>query len=84
MRLIWAVVPLASLALGACALGETPLPGTTKILDEMPRVDNSTKAPCWMQKAVAAQNSYVDSIKQKREIVYAAPCVVDKPKAVTS
>jgi len=80
MRLILAVVPLASLALGACALGETPLPATSKIIDEMPRVDNSTKAPCWLQKAIAAQNSYVDSIKQKREIVYSAPCVIDKTR----
>jgi len=78
MRLILVPALLTNLALGACALNETPLPASSKILDEMPRVDNSTKAPCWMQKAVAAQNSYVDSIKQKREIVYSAPCVVDK------
>lgn len=80
MRLRLAVALLASLALGACALGETQLPGTTKILDDMPRVDNSTKAPCWMQRAIAAQNSYVDSIRQNKEIVYRAPCDYDQQR----
>lgn len=61
-----------------------PLPGTIKLLEEMPRVANSTKAPCRLQKEIAAQNSYIATIKEKREIVYVAPCVVDKaaePKA---
>jgi hypothetical protein len=46
----------------------------------MPRVDNSTKAPCWQQKQIAAQNSYVQSIKLQKEVVYKAPCEIDKPK----
>lgn len=50
------------------------------MLDELPRVQNSTKAPCWMQEQVAAQNSYIDTIKAKKETVYQAPCKVDKPK----
>jgi len=33
-----------------------------------------------MQRAVAAQNSYVDSIRQKKEIVYRAPCDYDKQR----
>jgi len=45
----------------------------------MPRVANSTKAPCRVQKEIAAQNSYIATIKEKKEIVYVAPCVVDKP-----
>ena len=69
-------LPLA----GRAGQTATPLPATTKVLDELPRVQNSTKAPCWMQEQVAAQNSYVDSIKDKKEVVYQAPCKVDKPK----
>lgn len=51
----------------------------------MPRVQNSMKAPCWLQMQIAAQNSYVDSIRLKGERVYKAPCVVDKkPQQVAS
>lgn len=71
---------LLPLLAGCAGQTETPLPATTKVLDELPRVQNSTKAPCWMQEQVAAQNSYIDTIKAKRETVYQAPCKVDKPK----
>lgn len=47
----------------------------------MPRVSNSTKSPCWQQEQIAAQNSYLDSIKQKRDVVYKPPCRVDRPSA---
>jgi len=67
-------------ALAGCAGTATPPPGTSKQLDDLPRVQNSTKAPCWMQEQVAAQNSYVDTIKAKKEVVYQPPCKVDKPK----
>lgn len=50
------------------------------MLDKLPRVDNSTKAPCWQQKQIAAQNSYLASIKAKRQVVYQAPCVIDAPE----
>src|SRR5438132_1194123 len=50
------------------------LPGTTKLLDNAPRVENSDKSPCWQQKQIAAQNSYFASIKDGKETVYAAPC----------
>ena len=72
------LVPL----LQACAGPETPLPATTKILDGMPRVHNSTKAPCRLQIEIAAQNSYVDTVMTKREIVYKAPCEVDPKRPV--
>lgn len=70
------LLPLA----GCAGQTATPLPATTKVLDELPRVQNSTKSPCWQQEQIAAQNSYVDSIKDKKEVVYQAPCKVDKPK----
>jgi hypothetical protein len=52
----------------------------------MPRVQNSSKSPCWQQKQIAAQNSYVDTIKDKAEKVYRAPCEADKksPEPKTS
>lgn len=57
------------------------LPETTKLTDSIPRVDNSTKSPCWQQKQIAAQNSYFATIKAKKKVVYKAPCVTDPPKA---
>jgi len=50
------------------------------VLDELPRVHNSTKAPCWLQEQIAAQNSYVDTIREKQEKVYRAPCKTDQAK----
>jgi hypothetical protein len=76
---------LMTLLLAGCADSATQLPATTKILDEMPRVQNSTKAPCWLQMQISAQNSYVDSIRFKAVRVYTAPCKFDKsPQQVAS
>lgn len=80
-----ALLLLASLSLAGCAGKETPLPATTKILDELPKVENSPRAPCWQQKQIAAQNSYLATVKNDgKEVVYVAPCVVDKPQPKTS
>lgn len=69
--------------LTACVGNETQLPATTKVLDELPRVSNSPKSPCWQQEQIAAQNSYVDAIKTKQDVVYKPPCKVDpKPSVV--
>ena len=90
MRHAWARLPLKSLVLplllAGCSAAQTatPLPGTTKILDNLPRVENSTKAPCRMQVQVAAQNSYLASVKLGKEVVYRAPCQIDKPKGTPS
>lgn len=79
-RLLLAVALLSSHALAGCSLASlsgaesTPLPATTKILDELPRVSNSPKAPCWQQVEIAAQNSYLASVKASRNVVYTAPC----------
>lgn len=43
-------------------------------------MSNSAKSPCWQQEEIAAQNSYIESIKQRKEVVYRAPCKVDQPK----
>ncbi len=76
MRPSSAAALLMALALPGCADSVTPALGTIKLLDDLPRVQNSTKAPCWLQMQIAAQNSYVDSIKFKGERVYKAPCVL--------
>ena len=76
---------LPALLLTACAGNATQLPATTKVLDELPRVSNSPKSPCWQQEQIAAQNSYVDTIKTKQDANYKPPCKFDKPAAkVTS
>lgn len=53
---------------------------TSSILEKLPRVENSTQAPCWQQEQIAAQNSYLATVKDGREVVYKAPCKVDKPQ----
>lgn len=78
-RLLKSLALLLPLA-GCAGQTEIPLPATTKVLDELPRVQNSTKSPCWQQEQIAAQNSYIDTIKAKKEVVYQPPCKVDKPK----
>ena len=83
MRPQKASVLLLLLVLPACADNATPLPGTTKLLDELPRVANSTAAPCRLQREIAAQNSYLDTIKTGKDTVYKAPCDID-PQRVAS
>jgi len=83
MRSTSALVLLASLGLPGCA-NEIPLPGSIKLLEALPRVENSTKAPCWQQRQIAKQNAYLASIEQKREVTYAAPCDVDRPVVASS
>jgi predicted ATPase len=73
---------LLALMTAACAGNETRLPDTTELLDKLPKVN---KSPCWQQRQVAAQWSYLHSIEQKKEAVYKAPCDSDpKPEAKTS
>ena len=86
MRYLKASALLPLLLLQACSGSAILLPATTKVLDEMPRVQNSPKAPCWQQQQIAAQNAYVDTIKSKSDVVYKAPCDIDKktPAVVAS
>lgn len=75
---------LLLLVLTACSANETRLPATTRILDELPRVQNSTKSPCWQQEQIAAQNAYIDAIKTSSDVVYKAPCKIDPQPAKVS
>ena len=75
---------LLSLSLAGCGGNATQLPATTKLLDGLPRVQNSPKAPCWQQEQIAAQNSFVETVKAGKEIVYVAPCKIDPKQPDTS
>ena len=41
-------------------------------------IRNSPKAPCEMQKDVAEHNSRLDTLRSGKEVVYKAPCEIDK------
>lgn len=64
----------------ACADPSTQLPGTSVQLDKLPRVDNSRASPCWQQQQIAAQNSYIETITTKKDVVYKAACEVETKK----
>ena len=83
MLLKMALALLLSPLLAGCGQNATPLPETSIILDKLPVVENSTKSPCWQQRQIAAQRSYIETVKAKREAVYAAPCDVDRTKGGT-
>ena len=84
MRLQKANALLLLLALPACADPSTQLPGTTKLLDELPVVENSPKSPCWQQRQIAAQNSYRATIKTGTDTVYKAPCDIEPQRVASS
>ena len=80
-RLKLGSVLLLSLVMGGCAGDKSTLvPVTTRILDALPRVENSRASPCWLQIQIAAQNSYLASVTAGQEVTYHAPCMVDKPQ----
>ena len=87
MRLISARKLLPSLLLlplAACSKDSLPQAiDQTKLLKDLPRVENSLKAPCWMQRQVSAQQTYIATIETKKETVVAAACKDDKPKATS-
>lgn len=72
--LVLALAPM----LGAC---ETLTPSLTNggALAAFKNIPNSPKAPCEMQKAVAEHNSRLDTLRNGKEVVYKAPCQIDKP-----
>lgn len=59
----------------------TPTPFLTSggALAAFKNIPNSARAPCEMQKAVAEHNSRLDTLRGGKEVVYKAPCQVDKP-----
>jgi hypothetical protein len=69
------IAPLLALPMAACAANSTPLPVSTELIKELPRVDNSAKSPCWQQKQIARQNSWMAAATgTDREAAYKAPC----------
>lgn len=68
------------LLLAACStLPPTQL--ASKTLSAMPRVQNSSKAPCGLQRQIAAQNTYLGSIAGTLPagVVWTAPCDLAQP-----
>lgn len=44
-------------------------------------MDNSRASPCWQQQQIAAQNSYIETITTKKDVVYKAACEVEQKVA---
>ena len=92
MRKLW-ILPTAlatSLALSGCALFQgTPTPTPVPLTEDgalkafKPFTDYAA-APCNVQKQAAAHNSVYDTLKNKRETVYKAPCEVAEKKTVVA
>lgn len=71
-----------SLALAGCAAPATQIPLTeTGALASFKPIPNSSRAPCQIQRAIAAHNSVYETLTTKREVIFRAPCDVDKGSA---
>lgn len=79
MRYRLASAVLLALSMQGCKAFETQPLEPTSLLENVPRVDNSAKSPCWQQRQIAAQNAFFASAKAKSPETYKAPCDVDKP-----
>ncbi len=85
MRRNLALALLTSPALAGCSLGNaTPLPETSILIEKLPVVQNSSKSPCWQQRQIAAQRSYIATVQEKKEVIYRAPCDVDQKSGTSS
>lgn len=78
MRPAKASLLLTALALTGCAGKPTPVI-ETKLIDDMPKVENSRQSPCWQQKQIAAQRSYIDTVTTGKQQVYKAVCKDQTP-----
>lgn len=74
---------MLSLGLSGCAGSSIPIPLTKPgALEAFQPISNSAKAPCKMQRDVAAHNSAYDTLKTGKPVVYKAPCdLAPKKKA---
>jgi hypothetical protein len=76
---------MACLSLGACGiLGTASKTDATvsaaSVLKDVPEVENSPKSPCWQQRQIATQRSYIDSVVTGTTKRYHADC---KPPEAT-
>ena len=68
----------------------SPAPANVaEILKDVPEVENSPRSPCWQQRQIAAQRSYIESGIAGKPKRYHAECDDDakpaaKPEAKTS
>ena len=77
-RRSWALplLLIAALLLQGCGLlsaSETPLPATTDVLAKLPTVSNSPRSPCWQQREIAEQRSYLETVRTGRKVTYFPP-----------
>jgi hypothetical protein len=75
-----ALALLIVLSIPACADPSTHQLGNSILIEKLPRVDNSRESPCWQQRQIAAQNSYIATVKDNKETVWKAPCDVETKK----
>lgn len=73
-------VLLIAALIPACADPSIPPPATSLLIEKLPRVENSRGSPCWQQKQIAAQNSYIETVRTNKETIYKAPCEIDGHK----
>lgn len=79
MRLFHAGLGLLLLAstlpLAACSTLTLEPQVNNSALVAVPRVENSAQSPCWQQRQIAAQNSWLDNATKKANAaVYKGPC----------
>ena len=62
-----------TLPLAACS---TLIPGAPSkgVLDGLPLVENSDQSPCWQQRQIAMQHSFIDAAKGAKGAAYKGPC----------
>lgn len=56
-----------------------PTVKAASILRQVPTVENSPASPCWQQRQIAAQRSYIDSIITGKPKTYHAECKPSVP-----
>lgn len=76
---------IAPVLLAACSIlqpggNEVPAASLKRLVENVPRVDNSPASPCWQQEQIAAQNAYLDAQLRGKAKPYVAPCKT-KPAA---
>lgn len=77
---------MASLSLAACeTLGigsnSNATVSAASILGDVPKVENSQLSPCWQQRQIAAQRSYIESVITGKAVKYHADCPAQKVPA---
>lgn len=82
--LLVALLPLL-LFVGGCSglLGSgangSAIATDASVLERVPRVEAWSKSPCWQQKQIAKQETFIRSTLAKRDVVVYAACIEHPP-----